>query len=1015
MKWLPPSAILFLAIVAAVRPNVGAEPAFADAASATATASSSLEAGFAKPPRQARPLVWWHWINGNVTKEGIRADLDDMKRVGIGGAQILDVEMYLPKGPVRYGSDEWREHVQYAIETAAQLDLEIHIANSPGWSGSGGPWVTPERAMKRIVWSETKTDGGAVSLELPQPPAKLGFYRDIAVLAAPATAERLEDLPAKIVEASKPLRRATRSDPDGIPLDDVMNLTRKMDGAGKLAAALPPGRWVLLRFGYTATGATNHPAQPEGHGLEVDKLDAEAVTFEFEQSVGRIIRDAGRLAGKTLNGILFDSFEAGFQNWTESFPAEFAKRKGYDFIPYLPLVTGRIIQSREVSEAVLWDFRHVIDEMFAENYFGTMHRLAARHGMKIYSESQGGPLNPMSANRHVDVPMNEFWMPDASGRASRIKLTTSAAGFLGRNIVAAEAFTATPANGKYQNTPSTLKRPGDQAFALGINRFVFHHYTHQPVTSAAPGFALGRYGSHFGRLNTWWPYADGWIRYLARCQFLLQQGRTIADACVLVEEDTGYGFPSKMAKLVPGYDFQACSPVDLRAMSFRDGRLVHPQGQSYGLLILPKEWVAELSTLRHLRRLVQAGAAILGEPPTAPAGLRDVQAREEFNLLAAELWSGMDGEKVKSRKVGAGAVYRNLEPTEVLQQCGLPSDLSWEPEDADFKFLHRATGDADIYFVFSDSEKPVRADLRFRQKDRCPEIWDAATGAHADAPIFAARDDGISVPIQFEPWGSVFVIFRKPLPNRWITAAAPANIELRDGKILAAGESVVLSSSDGGTQTVSLAARPADVTLRRSWAVSFTDGRGAPQRAVFERLVSWPEHSDPSIKYYSGTAVYRTTFEATAAPPGRTAILDLGDVADIAELSVNGQSAGVLWKPPFRADVTRLLRNGSNAIEVRVANRWINRLIGDESVPVEYAYQPPGRSKFTDGRLLTLPAWLYDPSKLSTRKRHSFSTWKHYDGDSPLVRSGLLGPVKLEWFEQLYLGPNRLPHGGRSN
>ena len=1002
MKWLPTSAILFLTAFAAAQPDVGAGPAFASAAApATAAAGSSLETGFAKPPLQARPLVWWHWINGNVTKEGIRADLEDMKRVGIGGAQILDVEMYLPKGPVRYGTDEWHEHVQYAIETAAELGLEIDIANSPGWSGSGGPWVTPERAMKKIVWSEMETDGGAVSLELPQPPAKLGFYRDIALLAVPPTAERLDELPPKIVEASKPVFHATGSGPPGILPHKVLDLTAKMDGAGKLSARLPPGRWVLLRFGYSATGATNHPAQPEGHGLEVNKLDAEAVAFEFEQSLARIIRDAGPLAGRTLNGILFDSFEAGFQNWTASFPAEFAKRKGYDFITYLPLVTGRIIQSREVSQAVLWDFRHVIDELFAENYFGTMHRLAAKHGMKIYSESQGGPLNPMSANRHVDVPMNEFWVPDTTGRASRIKLTTSAAAFLGRNIIAAEAFTATPANGKYQNTPSTLKRPGDQAFALGINRFVFHHYTHQPVTAAAPGFALGRYGSHFGRLNTWWPYADAWIRYLARCQFLLQQGHTVADACVLVEEDTGYGFPSKMANIVPGYDFNACSPADLRAMSFRDGRLVHPQGQSYGLLILPREWVAELSTMRHCRKLVQAGAAILGEPPMAPAGLRDVQAREEFDRLVAELWSGVDGKKVQSKQVAAATVYRGLEPTDVLQQRGLAPDLSCASADADFEFIHRETDEADIYFIFSDSEEPVCVDLRFRQKDRRPEIWDAVTGTYADAPIFAASAEGVTVPIQFEPWGSVFVIFRKPLPNRWITAAAPTNLELRNGTILAAGQSAVVSFSDGGTQTVSLAACPAALTLQRSWEVSFVDRRGAPSRTVFEKLISWPKHSDPGIKHYSGAAVYRTTFDATAALPGRIAILDLGEVANIAKVSVNGRSAGVLWKPPFRADVTRLLCNGSNTLEVHVANRWINRLIGDEAVPVDYTYQRPGRSKFTDGRLLTLPVWLYDPSKLSTRKRHSFSTWKHYGADSSLVPSGLIGPVKLEWFERL--------------
>jgi hypothetical protein len=300
----------------------------------------------------------------------------------------------------------------------------------------------------------------------------------------------------------------------------------------------------------------------------------------------------------------------------------------------------------------------------------------------------------------------------------------------------------------------------------------------------------------------------------------------------------------------------------------------------------------------------------------------------------------------------------------------------------------------------------VRADVRFRQKDRRPEIWDAASGSRADAPIYRASADGMTVPIQFEPWGSVFVIFRKPLPERWITAAAPVNLELRDGTVLAAAPLVAVRFSDGREQMVSAAAPPADLILQEPWEVSFIDGRGPPSRAVFERLISWPNHSHPGIRYYSGTAVYRTTFAAGAARPGRTAMLDLGDVADIAMVSVNGRFAGVLWKPPFRADVTQLLRNGSNTLEIRVANRWINRLIGDEAVPVDYAYQPRGKSKFTDGRLLALPEWLYDPSKLSTRKRHSFSTWKHYEADSLLVPSGLLGPVKLTWFERLCPDPN---------
>jgi len=889
----------------------------------------------------------------------------------------------------------------YAIKTAAELGLELDIANSSGWSGSGGPWITPDRAMKKIVWSETATEGGPVSVVLPQPESKLNFYRDIAVLAVPATTERLDKMDSKINWASKPVIRPETAGVPGIARDQVLNLTGKMDSTGKLTAALPVGQWVVLRFGYTATGSTVHPASPEGKGSEADKLDVNTVTFQFEKSLGRIIKDAGPLAGKSFQGILFDSFEAGFQNWTEHLPAEFSKQKGYDLIPFLPVLTGRIIQSPEVSEAVLWDFRQVIEELIAENYFGTMHKLAAAHGLKIYSESQGGPLNPMSANRHVDVPMNEFWMPDTAPRASRMKQSTSAAGFLGRKIIGAEAFTAKPEDGKYLAVPSNLKSPGDFAFTTGINRFIFHHYTHQPVSDAAPGFALGRYGTHFGRLNTWWPYADAWVSYLSRCQFLLQQGRTVADVAILVDEDTGYGFPSKMANIVPGYDFNACYPPDLRAMSWKDGRLVHPQGQSFRLLMTPDAWVAQLSTLQHLQKLVRAGADVLGDPPTAPAGLKDVEARAEFDQIVQELWGGLDGKKVTSKKTGSGTVYRGIKPLDLLTQLKLAPDLAWTPADIPLKFIHRTSPQGEIYFLFNYSDQPVRPDVVFRQKDLQPEIWDAATGEHADAPVFAAAGNGISVPIQLEPWGSAFVLFRKPLPARWITAASPVDLELRDGGILATGTSVAVSWSDGSQKTVSLPACPPPQTISGPWKVAFTDGRGAPASAGFAQLTSWSEHSDPGIKYYSGTGVYTGTFESSAPKAGQAAILDLGAVADIARVSLNGQPAGVFWRPPFRTDVTTLLKEGTNTLEIRVANRWVNRLIGDEAIPSDLTYQKTGVNKFTDGKLLALPDWLYDPAKKAGYKRHSFTSWKHFEADSPLLPAGLLGPVKIEWFNRL--------------
>ena len=985
---------------------------------ASADSGLSLEMGFENPPLEARPLGWWHWVNGSVTKEGIKADLEAAKAAGMGGVQMFDVEIYMPPGPVRYGSDLWHEHVQYAIKTADDLGLEFHLMNTPGWSASGGPWVTAELSMKQLVWSETETTGGKISLKVPKsetgPPSKprhpvdLDFYQDIAVIAVPQTTERLDNLDKKIGAAAKPVSRlfdneAWGSEVVGIPLDQVLNLTSKMTNDGLLATTLPPGDWVILRFGFTTTGRGNHPAVPEGTGLEIDKLDADAVAFQFEKAVGRIIEEAGPLAGKTFTGLLFDSFEAGFQTWTAKFPSEFSALKGYDIIPYLPLMTGRIIESRQVSEAVLWDFRHVIEELIAENYFGTMHRLAAEHGIKLYSESQGGPLNPMSANRHVDVPMNEFWMPEATARASRIKQSVSSASLAGKRVVAAEAFTATPENGKYQNSPSALKRPGDQAFALGINRFALHSYTHQPVTEAAPGFALGRYGTHFGRLNTWWPYADGWIDYVSRSQFLLQQGRIVADVCFLIDEDLGYGLPSELITMLPGYDFELCYPPTVREMTVRDGMLVHPSGTEFRLLVTPgtwmdKTWVAELSTLRHIRNLVYAGATLTGVAPVAPAGLRDLRQQGEFDQLVEEIWGKLDGKGVRSKKLGAGNVYAaGLSPLEILQKKHIGPDLSWLPSGADFKFIHRSTAKADIYFVFNNSENPLRAQLHFRQENRRPEIWNALTGSHWDARLFNRTNDGITLPVEFAPWGSTFVIFNKLLPKRWITKASPVSLEWNARKLLSRAESIMIRYSDNKQENINLGALPENLCVQGPWQVSFTDGRGAPEKMVFNDLISWSESPHPGIRYYSGTAVYTTNFEMPSLTPDQVAILDLGEVADIARVFVNGDEVGVLWSPPFRTDITSFLQEGSNSLKIHVANRWINRLIGDEAIAVDYSYQEGG-TKFTEGKLEVLPEWLQDPSLRPENGRESFSIWKHYEADSPLVASGLLGPVKIEWF-----------------
>ena len=983
----------------------------------------ALETAFDAPSLTARPLGWWHWINGNVSKEGIAADLEDMKKSGMGGVQLFDVEIYLPPGPIRYGSDQWHEHLQYAVKKCAELGLEFHTMNTPGWSASGGPWVTAEKSMKRLVFTETPAKGGEVDMAIPKPELRPfysartteknnSFYRDIRVLAVPATSERLPDLEEKINFKTKPVVRTAGEQVPGIPRDRVLDLTQKMDADGQLKVSLPPGDWVILRFGYTTTGKTNHPAVPEGHGLEIDKFDADAVAFQFEESMGRMIRESGPLAGSTFSAILFDSFEGGFQNWTERFPEMFQESRGYDLLPYLPVLTGRVVESEAVSEAVLWDFRKVIEDLMAEKYFGTMHRLASKHGIKLYSESQGGPLNPAASNRFIDVPMNEFWMPDSSSRASRIKQSVSSGHFLGRQLAAAEAFTATPENARYLATPATLKIPGDQAFTYGINRFCFHSHTHQPFTEAMPGFSLGRYGTHFGRLNTWWPYAGPWISYLARCQGLLQQGRTVADICLLLDEDLGYSLPTKIVSTFPGYNFATCYPPDLLRMVVKDGQIVHPDAGSFRVLVTPqkstaKSWVAEIPTLKALRDLVMDGAVLIGPPPTAPAGLKDLEQKAEFDRLVAEVWGG-DSKSGTPRPLGKGQVFpANAKPTDVLAGLGIARDLAWNPAEANVQFIHRQAGGEDFYFVLNDSDEACRLALTFRQTGRKPEIWDPVTGKRAPAPIYVAGAQSITVPMDFEPHGSAFFVFRNPLPAEWVAAASPVDLSLKTGPVLAGATRLKIQDNQGQLRELDLPALPEPKEIQGPWDVEFLKTRDGDLNEQMASLASWSSSDRPAIRFHSGSAVYRTTFPAEVPNKNQTVLLDLGGVADIAQVTLNGQSVGILWHPPFRADITPYLKSGENKLEIRVANRWINRLIGDADLERDFTYQPEGKNKFTDGRLQKLPAWFYDaPTRKEKLALQSFTVWQQYKSTDPLVDSGLLGPVQLKWFNQVNLFGN---------
>ena len=534
--------------VAAVLCSFGLGAIISDVSAAQA-AENPLPARFLNPPESAKPWVYWFVMDGNLGREGITADMEAMKRVGIGGLLFMEVDVGIPKGPVKFMSPPWRERFEFANQEAARLGLKITMPASPGWTGSGGPWVKPEQSMQKLVSSAISLTGPQRFRGVLPPPEKIaGFYRDVAVLAfpTPEKAYRIDDIQEKAlyrrghfssetgVKAFIPLpvKNPTRTSEETISIKQIVDLTDKLDSQGQLAWDVPRGKWTILRFGHTSTGANTRPAPEPGLGLECDKLDKAALKAHFDDFIGRIMSDIGPLTGKSLVSLHIDSWEMGPQNWTAKFPAEFQRRRGYNLRRYLPVMTGLVVENLDVSERFLWDLRQTVLELIAENHAGYLAELAHRHGMGLSIEPYDGtPCDDMTYGSRADVPMGEFWWFGFNTCFSCTE-ASSIAHTYGKRIVQAEAFTSNPGE-DWRACPATLKPLGDWAFCDGVNRFVFHRYAHQPWLDRWPGMTMGPYGIHYERTQTWWEQSKAWLQYLSRCQAVLQQGLFVADICYL--------------------------------------------------------------------------------------------------------------------------------------------------------------------------------------------------------------------------------------------------------------------------------------------------------------------------------------------------------------------------------------------------------------------------------------------------------------------------------------------------
>lgn len=711
---------------------------------------NSLQSDFMNPPASAKPHTWWHWMNGNVTKEGITLDLESMARVGIGGFQNFDAGTGIPKGPIIYLSPEWLELKKHAIAEAQRLGLEFTMHNCPGWSSSGGPWITPELAMQQITTSEITVEGPKViDVTFPKPDTKLDYYKDICVLAFPTVSnEKVKDWEKRANFAFN--RYGVEDIPQNtpvIPAIDIVNVTQNLDGDHFVWGA-QRGQWTIIRFGYTPVGTQNRSAPDTGVGLECDKYSGTAFEFHFNKMMENLLPFLAPLGKDGKVGLLIDSYEVGMQNWTPGFENIFKEKNGYDITRYLPAITGRVVDSADATDRFLWDLRRTQGTLMADNYYGKFTELCHKNNIISYIQPYDrGPMEEMQIGSRIDINVGEFWNNLSSifqnnwTMRRTVKLSAAMAHTNAQKVVAAESFTGEPESSKWQEYPFSLKAQGDRMFTQGLNRMVFHRFAHQPHSTAKPGMTMGPWGSHFDRTNTWWQQGAGWMKYLTRCQYLLQQGTFVADLVYFTGEDAGVYTRVERNELKPappeGLDYDLInSETLLTKAKVVDGRLTLADGISYKVLSLQDFPKMSLQLLTKIVEFQKQGLTVIGDKPQKTPGL--LHDNDAFTQLLGELM---------------------VTP---LDLASLTKDFSFTSGsgDAPITYIHRRAGDADIYFIANQRRTTEELVCNFRVAGKQPEIWDPVTGKTWPSNIYTSSNDITNVAVTIAPFGSLFVVFR---------------------------------------------------------------------------------------------------------------------------------------------------------------------------------------------------------------------------------------------------------------
>ncbi|HEY1647289.1 MAG TPA: glycosyl hydrolase [Terracidiphilus sp.] len=988
----------------------------------------ALVQAFAAPPLSARLRCYWWWLNGHVTVESIDHDLNEMKDKGYGGVLLVDANGAdgehnnpVPAGPT-FGSPAWTVLFLHAVETAHKLGLEITLTITSGWD-LGAPFIEPKDAIKILTWSRTITNNDGKTI-VPEPSPKHPFYERIAVLAYPlrhglnlagesgdqrAPRANLRQK-AALAETGGSMPRSddllfditgTAGEEDA-NVSEVVDVTQFVDSKGVLHWKAPSlGAWEVLNIGYTNSGAKLSPGSGAWQGLSLDTLSPAALDMYWDKQVVPLLDQAKPYLGNTIKYVTTDSWEMGGMNWTEKFREEFRRRRGYDPVSYLPIVAGRILDSRKVSDEFLNDLRRTVADLI-NLHFDTMAERAAHFGLGVQCESggpHGEPIDALETFRNSAVPQTEFWGMSKVHRSNPpdryfVKEASSAAHIYGKPIVAAEGETSM-GNHWTESIGMNLKPSFDMALTEGLNRLVWHQFASSPVEMGLPGqeyFA----GTYLNTKVTWWQEAGAFTAYLNRSQFLMQQGLPVADVLYYYGDQVPNFVRLKTddpAGVLPGYDYDVTDTEALTGRMVVDGGgLRSSEGIRYRMLVLPASRIMPQSALEFVEHYLKNGGVVVGERPLRSQGIVPGAEETNYQHLADSLWRECEASSGKQAHVGKGTLFCITKATPALHSIGMVPDF--EATSAAIDFAHRRTTQADIYFVRNGNPEPITTDLTFRVGDRQPAIFDPVTGRVTPVMSFLSTADGrTKLTYAMAPYEAFFVVFQHPVSRIHATEVTRSGevVPLSDDTMVeqdrgllslrtATPGAYAVNFADGRTSAVTIEAMRSENPIDK-WTLDFPAGWGAPLHVDVPALKSWTEFSEPGVRYFSGTATYRTTISIDAKQllPGNELWLNLGEVHEVARIRVNGTELTPLWKNPFSARIDSLVHAGDNKLEIDITNLWPNRLIGDAQ---------PGVT------------------------RHYTSTnIKAFTASSPLLPSGLLGPVQLE---SVYVSPVAPPKDVKS-